>query len=1147
MLVRKRYAQIRAEENGGKEVKEELPRSKVDPQKDDSHPLSSSFTSRTTSKGSLTSSSKRAPPPPSGSVVDDPLTSMHREPQDTTVAADDPLSQATALMQQRPDNGDSNKKGAFSSDPIKFWDRVGIRLGDGVDMKHSWAREQAGALDWSVQKAHVLNTYTTGAKVEVDESLLGDESNEVLENEDSSIEKTRQRLDALTTEQQRRQAARNRQFVDISQSEYIEHIHKVHANLKSNWESGKKVDALKCAVQCSKLLCHARAPAFYPSIFALVTAVLDSFGQFVFARIRKAADDQYKKMGNGTKLPEDFSPNDIGSTAREMCKNWLYKTACIRELLPRLYIEMALLPCYRFLSEADYAVLTLRLAQSCRGLGDPLVAVYARWYLARNVYKLVRDQPRRERTCILTVLQDYLRSFELCVSSERLKILESKGINLQKYLWLHRPALKWLFHQLARTRCDQKDFDDILELYYEFVCPAMRNHLALGNRDFAEGSSDDSPESVGGALVILDCLFDAFPGQFYPKDPTKLFSLVESASKLACPKTSRRFQGTDPYEKLVDLVHPAHVFRSITKGLIVSPPKNKGKMRKYLNNSWKIVSNLGGDSSSLQLFASCAEIYTAFVLRWMDSSISAVLLSDIVKHIERAQQQNPDRDLPDALLDSLQNILTQHLYHTSQKLQEGVDEEERKGLIDILTSENFVFLLDSFPPRRKQSVSENLLAAFVSTSVRISDNVLLQTMLDVARNVAQGIDSMASQDTRRRVDTILSSFIRKPYFSRDLEKHLNLLVDARAAFSYASSDNVNSTLVAEALKLCVQALNFVKFRHKDETRNFVKTVLAYCHVTVPSLADPFRRIKYFAHSGEIALANNCLGQADGLFRAAVQEIPPVASALNGEPVNSAQALLILYDNSKMENEFLLSMDFLCSRLLTMPGHPSHGGVYLLRSLLNGCRRIPWSPERGGFCHVLLNLLQLLFVFAQNYLPQEHKPKVSDFQWNSELFANDPAYSRELTELLESVINTFMSSVDSLKENINVNPSSESITAYTRYIFRFGQLMVQNVLASAATDEVNAVETPFVVLNTSQHGESGVRVQNVASWLGDHINSEQVKTQSVSKQVDGWKHKLLSKSGGSPSKSSGYSTSQAWKAFKKSERQWVKWIFSEQNA
>lgn len=39
-------------------------------------------------------------------------------------------------------------------------------------------------------------------------------------------------------------------------------------------------------------------------------------------------------------LREGWSCNDINGAAREMCRNWFYKTACIRELLPRILVEV---------------------------------------------------------------------------------------------------------------------------------------------------------------------------------------------------------------------------------------------------------------------------------------------------------------------------------------------------------------------------------------------------------------------------------------------------------------------------------------------------------------------------------------------------------------------------------------------------------------------------------------------------------------------------------------------------------------------------------------------------------------------------------------------------------------------------------------
>ena len=84
-------------------------------------------------------------------------------------------------------------------------------------------------------------------------------------------------------------------------------------------------------------------PSFFPTVFAVVAEILDSFGELVYERVLA------KGTPAGGQLPPSFTHADVGEEGVETTRNWFYKVASIRELVPRFYVEIAILKCYRLL------------------------------------------------------------------------------------------------------------------------------------------------------------------------------------------------------------------------------------------------------------------------------------------------------------------------------------------------------------------------------------------------------------------------------------------------------------------------------------------------------------------------------------------------------------------------------------------------------------------------------------------------------------------------------------------------------------------------------------------------------------------------------------------------------------------------------
>lgn len=145
-------------------------------------------------------------------------------------------------------------------------------------------------------------------------------------------------------------------------------------------------------------------------------------------------------------LPDNFTAEMVPEPAKETCQNWFYKIASIRELLPRFYVEVAILRCYNFLDRTEIERSLVRLTAICRGIGDPLVAIYARCYLCRVGLTLSTDY-----RYLLENVNDMFGIYHTSFNNGLRAELTRQRIDLHLYLSLYVPALNWIMQGLVAT------------------------------------------------------------------------------------------------------------------------------------------------------------------------------------------------------------------------------------------------------------------------------------------------------------------------------------------------------------------------------------------------------------------------------------------------------------------------------------------------------------------------------------------------------------------------------------------------------------------------------------------------------------------------------------------------------------------------
>lgn len=453
---------------------------------------------------------------------------------------------------------------------------------------------------WSCKKANILAKYTTSEKLSITTSFLSTSEKEkvIIKTQTTVTDKVKNRLEQLDDFEE----GSVQEMLDLSQQEYVKRIDELNQALVSAWEKDHRVKSLKIAIQCSKLLSDVSVIQFYPSKFVLVTDILDTFGRLVYERLK----DKAVVTSPGSQpisLPDNFTPAEVPEAAKEICHNWFFKIASIRELIPRFYVEAAILKCYNYLDDKEHLTSLKRLAEMTRGIGDPLVAAYARCYLCRvgvNIALGFKDH-------LMPCFDDFLFTYHQVQEDGVQNTLARQKLETPKYLTLYCPALDWLMQCLAHQATD-----DVLQSILQ-----------------------KTSEQCNSAL-LLNSIISAFQPEYIANRASQFVDMIKNCEESGFPKHM--------------------LYRTLGSCLVLADPHSEQRLP-ILNEVWKSIMKLKNPGD----YIGCAEIWIEYVAKHFGKREINTVLGDMIKHM------SPDRVYEDyypQLLSVVSKILS-HMHNFS--------------------------------------------------------------------------------------------------------------------------------------------------------------------------------------------------------------------------------------------------------------------------------------------------------------------------------------------------------------------------------------------------------------------------------------------------------------------------------------------------
>jgi hypothetical protein len=768
-----------------------------------------------------------------------------------------------------------------------------FRRTDPADAPAGAVEDAAFAEEWSGRKQSILNRFSVSGNITVNAASF------------DVVGRAKRGLSRLEQLADPDKGSREESLI-MTQEEFVSQLREMNEDIARAWMSSERVTALKLATRVARLLCDTSVPSFYPTLFVLVTEVMDTMGRLVYNRIHSKAEREDDGTFVAT-LPPGFTSEHVRQDAKETCWNWHYKIGAIRDLLPRCYMEMAILSCYHFLQLQPPREQLARLGLMLRGLGDPLAAAYARAFLATRASQLLPG----DTSVLEAALGELSRTYAaLAASPSSSAYCAASGLPPADYVALLEPPMEWLL--LTTVRQGRQD-------------------TALLERLLA-GAGERPP------LVHLCMLHAVLPHPFVARNARRLLALLKDAVDV--PGSGAALA----YARAPGVLR-ASFLRRLGEAACAQPPP-AAERAGLLRDAWRQLTKL----AALPDFLGASDAWLEFALHHFGAPELEVLLADVQLHLSGAGSAEEVA----AALGGLSQLLSRCL---SSPVEGGVQA--------LLRLPPFLPLLDAFPagPQRSALLRQALGALTAADAEPLGDAGALHFALEACRSLAEAAAAEPGppgEPERREAGRLAGRVLAGARFGRDLEGHLDFLVTVRATLWQLPA--VQEQCCYVALRLAAHALAAQHSGvHSSRSGGFARACIAFAHVTAPSLPATPRRAWLFLLAARCALSHGLLPHADALLRCCVQDVAGAGAAM----ADWAEAA---GGPAAAEAELLCLSASLCGALVVAPGSPERGALHLIRPLCEALRAHPWAAERGAAASALLPPLRCLHALRQAQLP-----------------------------------------------------------------------------------------------------------------------------------------------------------------------------------